>query len=123
MNRELNIWLAPEPCAWWVWCPPEAGPAASLSIDCSVYPDYRAMHEAVTIHDHAEYNVELLVHNHVTGGYIRCQWIGTDAPDPYFGQRHRFYSSAHGGITVELWDGPKYVDALRGLLSMTPQSS
>lgn len=114
-----TITLAPEPCHWWLWLSPIDGIGNTLLIDMSAYPDYAEFHEAIALHDHGGSDLCIGLHNAVTGGVLQVDWVGSDTKsDPIYGRCHKFWTSAHGGITVELWEHGAYIAAARALLGL-----
>ena len=116
-TRWFRVTLAPQPCAWWIWEHDASVP--SLHIDMSAYPDYAAMHKAMSMHDPDTALMRLELTNVVSGGTAVFDWQCKSILSERYGIRHLFYSHKLN-MLIQVWPDSRWMDELRMIMKLNP---
>ena len=116
-TRWYQVTLAPQPCSWWIWEHDASVP--SLHIDMSAYPDYTAMHKAMSMHDTNYALMRLQLTNTASGGTAVFDWQTKSIHSMRYGIRHVFYSPRLN-MEVAVYPDSRWMDELRMIMKLDP---
>ena len=117
ITRWFQVTLAPQPCSWWIWEHDASVP--SLHIDMSAYPDYAAMHKAMSMHDTNYALMRLELTNAASGGTAVFDWQTKSILSERYGVRHLFYSPRLD-MEVAVYPDSRWIDELRMIMKLNP---